>query len=229
MQKIIVGRDIDGVEQNLIDPFDSLMESYGRNLILPTSFNLDKRYQDTTFQEAWQFLKYFIEEKRAFLNIPYYPGANKSGTKLNQEVKNYVITARTFSSQAIQDTYDRLTKECNLSEKQIFIEKNKGPLAKALGITDFLEDSLENANEIIYYTKARIHLINQTYNQLKKNQKDHPNIIRHNSFSQAIEYILELKQIIQKDNTTSSLEKFINSNRKTNYYKIFQPNYFAIF
>ncbi len=185
MERPTWGLDLDGVVYNIIDPFDAFVLSRDIPIIDKTSFELGKRY-NITEKEGWGLLQHFINKRRAFQTLPLYPDAKKAIKKLNQSGDLYVITARTFSEKAKQDTYDRLQEECGIIQGQILIESNKGYWAEKLGITHFFEDSLDNAHDIIKQSNSKVHLINQTYNQTP----DTSRLTRHNSLAEATDFAI---------------------------------------
>ncbi|NPE26616.1 hypothetical protein HNV12_01270 [Methanococcoides sp. SA1] len=188
--------DLDGPVYDMNNPFDAIMAAEGFPLQNPGLYTLNTRYGlKEGDPRGREILEYFINERRAFRDIPLKPRAIEALEIFNETGDHYIITARAFSPRAIRDTKERLLDECPfLIEGQIFIEPEKGKYADILEVTDFYEDWMVNGQDILEKSSSHLHVIADPHNRLSKHQeivkKHKPRITRHASLYEAANSIL---------------------------------------
>lgn len=174
MNKEKCGLDLDGVVYDYIGEIDKFIKKKGYII------NENRYDRGLNKDLVIDFVDKFKEIGLA-KNIPEYEGVVKIINQLANKWDFYIITARTDSYNGYKDTIERV-EESGIINKEIIFSRHKGISSKNLNLDFFIEDSYENALDIVNNSKATVYLINKKYN----NEEAHSRIIRINSLEELL-------------------------------------------
>lgn len=155
-----MGVDLDGVVYQFVEQFDKLIKSKG--------YSVDRtRYDRGLSREVLIPILNENKKNHIFRHLPEYNNAVATLNKLSNKYDLYLITARTSG---FLDTINRI-HESKLNYTQIIFSGDKGKEAKRLKLDAFIEDSYDNALNIIEGSNAKVFLLNAEYNQTRYDAK----------------------------------------------------------
>lgn len=161
--KLKIAFDLDGVVYDLITQLNTFMEKHGHKLVNPNVYAMGKRY-GITEELGLQMLDKW-GETRPFLTMPLIDVAKKEMMALKDH-ELYIITYRDWTQTGKEDTLARIVSDkLPVKKENVIFSKEKGDIAKKLGIQLFYEDSIDNARLIIYESDSLVALIDTPYNQ----------------------------------------------------------------
>lgn len=149
---IILGVDIDGILSNFNEAYMSLMVKVGgRDLFEPKPFNIFTwhypeaiGYSDPEVKEAWKSITANIG---FWSGLRPYEGVAEFLQKIKAEPNLYFITSRVGVT-AKRQTELWLSRQCHGLHPTILISSHKALCCKALGITHYIDDNIENCEDV---------------------------------------------------------------------------------
>ncbi|MFW5895324.1 MAG: hypothetical protein ACOCT9_01140, partial [archaeon] len=109
-----------------------------------------------------------FSKNRPFTWIPEMPGATEKLSELEKKHKLFYVTSRDRKNKGMEDTIKRLDDDNLLGEGNLIFEKNKGNLAKELGLHMFIEDCMFNIYDIMRKSKSVPVVYEHEYNKKER-------------------------------------------------------------
>jgi len=163
-KRLKIAFDLDGVVYDMVTPLDRFMKLNKIKLANEDSYNLDERY-GLSEGDGWKYMNKFAK-LRPFNWMPLDERAKDEMLSLSRENDLYVVTYRNWARFGIEDTLERIRYDhLPINAKNIIFSKDKGDVARDIGIDLFYEDSAENAIDIITKSDSLVKLVDTTYNQ----------------------------------------------------------------
>ena len=148
----------------MVTPLDRFMGFNRIKVVDENSYNLDDRY-GLEEGEGWKYMQKF-GKLRPFNWMPLYEGAKDEMQSLSRENDLYIVTHRDWDRFGIEDTLERIRYDhLPIKPENVIFSKEKGDVAKELGIDIFYEDAPENATDIITKSNSLVKLVDTTYNR----------------------------------------------------------------
>jgi len=169
MSKLVIGVDIDGVLADFNNAFaDRLRKVTGRDLLpedvsnppvwyWPEHYGYTPKEQNATWDNCWA-------DPEFWLDLSALGEVDKFFEQIYASGDIYFITARTGTN--VKQQTEQWLEMYGFHYPTVLIAYDKGPLAKALKLTHFIDDKDSNCQEVVELsTKTQVFLLDRNYNK----------------------------------------------------------------